>query len=268
MAVSVNANEQLNGTLELSVDKATGETVFVLNGVEETNLTTDAEFGNGDVKYFTDEDTVSYSALGVQGDWLTLDGNRIFGAKAQSDDAIAVLTIENVADTGALVLERLSDTAVPEFGNAEMSGDYFGYWQTGDAGGHLPSQLVLNPIIGDAKLTVDFANSMVSGAITNRSLRNLKTNAPGSQLTDVILEDTSIDGFGGFSGTATGGRHTSSGFDDATVTGSFVGLLTRSQATGAIGAVEIITNDPEGQEVDGVALPRDRVETGIFSVSE
>ncbi|MBB5721945.1 hypothetical protein FHS72_001569 [Loktanella ponticola] len=271
MAVSVNASEQLNGTLDLSVDKATGETVFVLNGVEETNLTIDAEGGYGEIKYVTDTNTVSYTTIGRQGNLLTYDENRIYGAQALSDDAIAVLTLENLTDSGALVLERLSATTVPLSGSATMTGDYFGYTQRG--GSNSPNlHQVLTIFTGDAKLDVDFADRMVSGSITNRNDRSRYTNQPypgSSGYSDVILNAAAIDGFGGFAGIATGGgQNNAPHLDDATVTGSFEGLLTGAKATGAIGAIEIVTIDPNGLLIDGELAPRENLEVGIFSVSE
>ncbi len=269
MAVSVNASEQLNGTLELSVDKATGETVFVLNGVEETNLTTNGELGNGLIEHLEDTDKVSYSFTNTDGTVRHYPENRIYGAKAQSDDAIAVLAFENLSDNGGLVLERLTDTAVPQVGQATMLGDYYGYWQRGEGDGVIPL-LVLYFFSGDAELSVDFADQTVSGKITDRILRNRLTNIPSSSLefTDIVFETSTIDGFGGFAGATTGGQRTDWDDNDATLTGSFEGLLTGSNATGAIGAVEIVTIVPDGARFEGELVPLETIEVGIFSVSE
>ncbi|MBB5721946.1 hypothetical protein FHS72_001570 [Loktanella ponticola] len=265
MAVSINTSEQLNGTLDLSIDKATGETVFVLNGVEEMNLTTNAERGNGDVKYFTDEDTVRFYAVDQMGNTVPIDQNRIWGAQAKSDNAIATLMIANLSDDGALVLERLTDTTVPNTGSATMLGDYYGYSQVGDVDEKLYPYRVEYSVEGDAELSVDFAENTVSGSITNRLGRLASRNSASAGYDDVILKTANIDDFGGFSGRTSGGTLAINFYADAVSEGSFSGLLTGADANGAIGAIEISTVK-ENYLQDGT--PITEIEYGIFSVSE
>ena len=136
---------------------------------------------------------------------------------------------------------RLSDTTMPGSGSATLTGDYAGVVQ------NAPGDPIFAAVRGDAEITVDFGNAVVSGVVRNRAY--LDDDDPSVALfdlesADLVLSETSLSLENGtFSGTTSGGDlvvnpGTALEQTVSPTAGRFAGLIGGPDGTEAVVGVE------------------------------
>lgn len=175
------------------------------------------------------------------------DNTTFVAGVQQSDDAEAGFVSAATAGDpttyeGAIFVERLTDTVLPVTGEATFNGKYLGLVASSAA------------ITGEATLTADFANSQVSGAITDRTQVDIMTGEPtanGLITTDMILEAGTLADDGSFSGAVSGGDVIIGGDTVTPTDGLYIGLVTGAAGdSAAVGLrTTFVVNDETGYEV-------------------
>ena len=144
---------------------------------------------------------------------------------------VSLLQTEGATNLTAAQYQRLTDGAVGQIESATYTGEYIGFLT------NTVDDSLSFIADGNVELTIDLANVSVNGSISNRLLRDKDAIAPllGPDLADIVLETSTIDSDGQFSGTATGGEL--EGF--MTDMGSYVGLIAGPNSDEAVGVVRV-----------------------------
>ncbi|NCO87146.1 MAG: hypothetical protein GW886_11015 [Rhodobacterales bacterium] len=104
-------------------------------------------------------------------------------------------------------------------------------------------QFAFGLVTGDATLAVDFAGRTLTGAITNRDLRQQNAGEPFDtfNLADIAISGGVIAANGTFSADVTGGQLLSATGDDygSTTTGDLTGLFGRPRGGAVAGVVTL-----------------------------
>jgi hypothetical protein len=164
-------------------------------------------------------------------------GRAIIGeAPALGARALLLLSSSNGLGVEGTRLERLTETTVPVSGSAIYLGSYSGTLRGGPG------------MTGDVILTADFAQSVVSGAITNRKYLSADIDA-------LVLSEAPLVS-GAFSGETSGGSRPI--YSEGS-TGAYEGLIVGADGEGVVGAVRI-THSSGPDDTD--------TEMGIFLAAE
>ena len=224
--VTVPALSQTAGDTEVAVEVSPGGdtiTVTKSGGPEATSTLSAPDVGTYRTVF---DDVGDYTFAFVS----TGDGSVAGGA-----------TYEDGAEqTHGVFYERIGDTDLPTTGSATFTGDYLAMLIDPATGG----TLIGAGITGNASLTVDFAESTVSGEITDRGVYSLVSGDPFGSVSGVdpmMLELTSLSATGTFIGDASGGAITS-GMSVSTISASsfYSGLVAGADAGEAVGAVSAL----------------------------
>ena len=229
-------NTSVPSTITVDYSQATDQFTFAADGSALNGLVRTESHDNGMVLGFKD-------AAGDQ-----------FGFAHRSDTglATAVGADGNGFNYRGATIERFGEAEVPRSGAATFTGDYAGFGGNQTPEGSVTDvQYLVN---GDVTLSADFADNTVNGSITNRTVRTENTNNDlGTDVEDITLNSTTLDGNIRFTGVATGG-----GIDGGTTSnGSFTGSI-NGEAEEAIG---ILTID---QDHNGL----NNFEWGIFVLTD
>lgn len=199
--------------------------------------------------------TASELSVVVDGDALTLpkqlgdahdtalfthyhsENPEIRGYAAQtSNSRIGVVSEDGNDGNGGIFFQNLAAAPlIPTTGSASYTGDYAGLLRSETD----LSATILTLVKGDASVTVNFANSSVSGRISGRQALQPSNAAVLStvQLSDVVLQNGVLDVTGAINGSVTGGQSSVGPWTGEG--GNFGGQLTGPFASEAIGGVEI-----------------------------
>lgn len=127
---------------------------------------------------------------------------------------------------------RSANSEIPTTGTATFTGNYVGLW-VNDADGS--ASFVFD---GDVDMTANFGASTVTGTISDRDVYAANTGALNAgSLNDLVLSGT-INGTGGFSGTATGGEASGVG-TTTTSNGIIAGLFGGTNGSQVAGGLTI-----------------------------
>jgi len=164
---------------------------------------------------------------------------------------------EDITFTAGAAFARLTETTMPLTGGATYEGDYASILLAND-----PANPNIDPerlaIEGIVTLNADFANSVISGDITDRRFVDLEAEEEDQNegLAELVLEvdeievdpdfisgislaETAIDETGAFAGVASAEPSVVDGIDVTTENGVFTGLIAGTTANEAVGAVTV-----------------------------
>lgn len=161
---------------------------------------------------------------------------------------------EDITFTAGAAFARLTETTMPLTGSATYEGDYASILLAND-----PANPNVNPerlaIEGIATLNADFANSVISGDITDRRFVDFEIeeeeqngvivevavadNEDIISISDIVLAETAIDEAGAFAGVASADPSIVDGLDVTTANGVFSGLIGGDTGNEAVGAVAV-----------------------------
>ncbi|MGB7317264.1 MAG: hypothetical protein WBC85_04785 [Planktotalea sp.] len=136
---------------------------------------------------------------------------------------------------------RTGPTELPLNGTARFNGDYAGFTTT-------------RRINGKARLDVDFAGETITGRITDRVFRQRPDNVADvvNPLGNVILEQTSFNNDGSFSGRTGGGQIVNGQVLWNPATGSYVGLIGGASGNEVVGTIALTHRAPSGANFDEI----------------
>jgi len=190
---------------DASLDVATDEVVFTVDGVEMARMS-----NTGDIGQFGFYDNAVEYAL--------------FGQTNSGDGSVLVASSPSLGlDVAGVQVNRLGDTILPSSGSATFNGQY-----EGNIVNNVFSFISVS--YGNAQLIANFENSSISGAITDRIVGG------GFTADDIQLLPTAITSAGAFSGTTTGGNIIG---ETTANNGEYVGLIVGATGNEVVGGLSI-----------------------------
>lgn len=116
-------------------------------------------------------------------------------------------------NAGVVYGSTTANNGLAASGSAIYRGDYAGIIV------NEPNGFILQRSAGTARISANFNSDTVSGRITDRSFASINSTATfGTDHTDIVFDDATIDSFGHITGTTTGGHLDAAGWTPATGT--------------------------------------------------
>lgn len=186
----------------------------------------------------------------------------LFGALVDTPSVRAGIVTNSIdgafaaSNNAGAFYQRKTQTELPLAGTANLTGTYEGIIYLGTT---LPAGQATNLVKGTTAVTDDFANSTVSGSITNR------VDAKGGVSTwnDVTLAPATLTGNGTFAGTVSGGEFSAnSAVVNRAGAGNYAGLVGGANGTEAVGTVLLDSQTTSG------GITTNNVELGVFHADQ